>query len=116
MLSNVKNIAVKHNGLHLTKSVFSQFGTRREAMEVVKELICDLSEGQYAHSLLQITDSERQTGDPFDVYGVELDGNDQYFKLRIAPDDAGSHGQQVCVISLHDPKWPLRTLEGRIYK
>jgi hypothetical protein len=102
-LELVKRLANTPGGLFVQQTRASDFFESREAaLAAVREVLENLTEQDFAHSV-------QLTYDLADVYGVLFKGGGWYLKLTV-----DQEYPEVAVISFHPLERPLRTNRGQV--
>jgi len=101
-LLDVKKIARRQDGLHLSKTkAAASFSSFAMALVAARSMIEALTERDFVET--------KQQRDPCDIYVVVIDTRGWYVKLTLLP-------QQVILISFHPLERPLRTARGHEVK
>jgi hypothetical protein len=91
---------VAQDAFTLSGSVHAQFPTDADARQALSEIVAALTLRSFSQQLVQ--------AETFDVYGVKWGGRSWYLKYTVTAEPG------VLCISLHKPKFPIRTKGGVI--
>jgi hypothetical protein len=101
-LPDVKKIARRENGLHLSKTkAEASFSSFTEALDAARSMIETLTERDFVET--------KQQRDPCDVYILVIGKRGWYVKLTLL-------SEQVILISFHPLERPMRTARGHEVK
>jgi hypothetical protein len=101
-LLDVKNIARRKDGLHLSRTrTEASFSSFAEALDAARSMLESINERDFVET--------KQQRDPCDVYVVVIGKRGWHVKLTMLP-------EQVVLVSFHPLERPMRTARGHEVK